>query len=481
MTDDQYLAWLKNGGRRIALVEVDTSTPHYLASVAYTTLPTDTPANRVYLPCVDSGVDFTARLALEGLPSLASGDIVIRNDDGRFDSWLDEIWVNRSIRVYIGDLTWPKADFRLVFSGVVAKLESSEKGTLNVVLRSKLERLNTPVTESTLGGSSTNKDRLLPITLGEVHNIEPLLTDDALHEYQFHAGASERVIEVRDNGVPVSKTDFLSTGKFRLTQSPAGTITASVQGSTSYVNTVAALVERLATSYGTPSERFTSGDIDSANFTAFAAAHTQKVGLHLRDRANVLECCQQLAASIGSQVTVSSTGLLRLHQIALPAVGTPTVIKTSDYEALSLEIRERTDVIAGVKLGYCKNWTVQTSLDTGIPSAHKDLFAQEWLTVSARDATVASNYRLYADAPQIDTLLLVESEAQAEATRRLNLWKVQRTVFGIRGYAQLLLLELGDPVTLYGDRFGLDAGRTGIVIGLKSDWMTGRVDVEILV
>lgn len=482
MTDAEYQAWLVRGGLRTALVEVDTDTPRYLSTVPYTTLPTDQPANRMYLPVVARGFAFNERLSLDGNPSISAGDIEIHNEDGALDSWLSDVWVNRAIRVYIGDVTWPRADFRLEFSGVVADLVSSSADRLNIVLRNKLERLNTPVSESTLGGVTSNKDRLLPVLLGECHNVEPLLIDPANHEYMVHNGPMERLIEVRDNGVPLSNlTATLGAGKFRLGNTPAGTITVSAQGRTPYSNTVAALVQMLATQYGTPTERLMAGDLDAASLAAFAAAHPQPVGLSLPDRANVLQCCQQLAASVGAQVVMSRQGLLRLVKVALPGIGSPAAIGPADYEARSLSIKQRTEVMAGVKLGYCRNWTAQTSLDTGIPPAHKDLFAQEWLTVTARDAATASAYRLHAEPAQTDTLLLRATDAQAEAARRLALWSVPHTVYGLRGYAQLLTLELGQSVTLTAERWGLEAGRQGIVIGLQRDWIAGRCEVEVLI
>ena len=172
---------------------------------------------------------------------------------------------------------------------------------------------------------------------------------------------------------------------------------------------------------------------------------------------------------------------MRLLKIDLPASGTPVYVTESDYEAGSLSISQRSEVIAGVRLGYCKNWTVQTTINSGIPSEHKDLYAQEYLTVTARDSTVASNYKLYADEPQVDTLLLKKTDAQAEANRRLALWKTQRTVYRFTGYAHLLTLELGQALNLTSPRFGLSSGKTGVVVGLQSDWISRRVVVEVLI
>ena len=483
MTDAEFLNWLAHGGRRVALVEVDTDTPRYLCNIAYTTLPSDTPANRAYLPCVESGVAFTERLSLDadGNPSISSGDIDVANDDGALDGWLNDVWVNRAVRVYIGDVTWPKGEFRLVFSGVCADLTTSGAGRLNISLRSKLERLNTPVTEALIGGTSANKDRITPLGFGECHNISPVLVDEGQQEFQASSVALERIIEARSNGAPLTIAPLLASGKFRMTTAIYGQITASVQFGSPYINHIAGIIQQLATSWGTPSERLTSADIDAANFAAFGAANPQPVGVYLADRSNVMQICQQLAASVGGQLVVSSTGLLRLIKVQLPGAGTPVALGPADWQAGSLTPKQRPEVIAGVKLGYARNWTVQTNLETGIPPAHAELYGQEWLTVTARNAAVATAYRLQGEPPQADTLLLREADAQTEANRRLALWSTARTVFALRGYAHLLTLELGQSVTLTAPRWGLAAGKAGQIVGLQRDWLAGRVDVEVLI
>lgn len=481
MTDAEFTEWLKYGGRAVTLVEVSTETPRYLSTVAYTTLPTDTPANLGYTPIVASGVSFTERLSLDGKASLSYGDIEIHNEDGSFDTWLDDVWVNRAITIAVGDITWPRGQFVTLFSGVVASFESRSPGRLNIVLRDKMERLNTPVTEAELGGTSENKDRIIPITLGEAHNVSPLLVDAANHIYQVNNGPCERIIEVRDNGVPITKTDNLSAGKFTLVASPAGTITASVQGVTPYVNTVAGCVKTLVKSYGTPSERFTDSDIDLTNFSSFDTANPQPVGVYLSDRSNVLSVAQQLSESVGGTLAMSREGKLRLIKLVFPVASHSVEIGESDYEAGSFQLKSRPEVLAGVRLNFCKNWTVQTTLDTGIPSEHKDLFAQEWLTTVVRDSGTATAYRLYAEPEEVPTMLLKRSDAEAEAQRRLNLWKTQRNVYSFRGFAHLLRLELGQQVLLKSKRFGLSEGKRGIVVGINSDWINKRADIEVII
>lgn len=483
MTEIEFTDWLKKGGRYTLLVEVDTTVPRYLSTVAYTTLPTDSPANRVYSPVVSGGVAFTETLPLDGSATLSVGDIELNNDDGLLDSWLDDVWVNKPIRIYIGDVSWVRADFRLIFTGIVDNINSRAANRLNISLRDKLQRLNTPVSETLLGGTTPNKDRLIPLCFGEVHNVEPLLVDPATLKYKVHGSAIERLIEVRDNGVPVSVNESLIDGTFTLVAQQAGTITCSVQGDkpTTYSNRIADTITRLVTGYGKVSDRLTTADIDTAQFAEFNAAHPQPVGVYLNDRANVIEVCQQLASSVGAQISMSREGLLRLLKITLPATGTPLVVTPSDYVAKSLEIKERVDVKAAIKVGYCKNYTTQTGLNTGLPASHKDLFMQEYLSVTAKNQSVADTYKLNTEPVQTDTLLLTESDATAEANRLLTLWQQPRTVYKFVGYSHLLTIPLGQALTLVSPRFGLSEGKTGIVVGIQSDWVSRRVTIEVLI
>jgi len=88
---------------------------------------------------------------------------------------------------------------------------------------------------------------------------------------------------------------------------------------------------------------------------------------------------------------------------------------------------------------------------------------------------------LNAEPVQIDTMLLTRADADAEAQRRLDLWKVPRTTYEFDGVPELLTLELGQAVTVYSPRFGMAAGVSGIIISLAPDWNTGRVKVGFLV
>lgn len=683
ISDAQFTAWLKDHTAiRCVLVEVSVKlaggsiVTRYLSNKVYVTAPTDTPANTAYSARITGGINYTRSMSLDGSATLSFGDIELNNKDGALDSWVDDYWANRSFSIYLGDSSWPRADFRQIFSGVTTGIDMRKRDTLNITISDVMQRLNNPVTEAKLGGTSSRADDVLPLCFGECHNITPVLTDGTINEYMVHNGPIENIIEVRDNGVPVSFTQFPATGKFRLAASPAGTITASVQGaklaanilyaesdfggwtnsgvsgimnvigaptqtaqslaivpstavtekystsgltasavpagtnvtvsayvaggasrfqlvrayaedgtsfaevkvntvtgavtssvssafttnggvllsakavrgpanwwrvwvtftsvntasklrvrfqsysdadaaswagdgsaasghvsgvqieqaaqptqylpsfssgSQTYKNSVAAIVKALVTQYGHATNRFTDGDLDLDAFAEFDSLHTQQVGIYLPSRQNVLEVVNKLTASVGARLVPDGTGKCSLVKLTLPQASAGTAVGSKDMVQNSLDIKQLVPVVASVKIGYAKNWTVQSSLTTGVVSEHLALYADEWLTVTRTDTAAADNYNLFTDPTMVETYLLSAAEAIEETNRRLNIFNVQRKIVRYRSYYHLIREKLGASQTITHPRFGLSAGKTGQIVSISVDLTSPYVNFEVLI
>lgn len=488
MTEAEFQAWAERPDSvRCLLIEVavrsgGSETTRYLSNVGYVTGAADTPANTVYDPCVVGGGSVTETLPLDGSASLSWGDIEIANPDGVKDTWLDDIWSGRAVKILCGDVRWPKSEFMTVFSGVVEDIAARSTDRLNLLLRDKSQRLNVSITEATIGGTGTNKGDLVPLCFGEVHNVTPVLIDPANLTYKVHDGAIEQVIEVRDNGFPVDFGYNLANGTFTLSASPVGTITASVQGSKAggvYRSKPGALIQHIATTYGT--QPLAPSDLDTTQLAAFDAAHTQTIGLYLDGRANLLETLQSIAASVGAQVSFTPAGLLQIQKIAIPAPGTATAVGASDMVFGSLSVSQSPKVQPSVRLAYCRNYTVQDGLQTGLPAEHLDMYGREWLVVQASDNTVADLWNLSTTPSEVQTLLQTRTEAETEAIRRLGIWGARRLVLGFETVGKFLRLSLGAPVTLSHTRFGLSTGKSGQVVGKTTDWLGHRVRFEVLI
>lgn len=477
ITDLEFDRWLRTSGvHRCVLAEVEGA-DIYLSSRPYVTAPDDaTVPNRAYRAILQGGAKFSEALNDGANARVSTGDIEIDNTGGHADDLLDVTWPGQRVALYMGDPSWSRADFRLILSGVVARIVPRTSRTLNLALRDVLERLNNPANDGTLG-IGPHADETMPLCLGECHNVTPRVEDNAGEQIRVHGRPIERIIEVRDRGVPVSASASLANARATVSASPDGLLTMSVQGDKSdgvYRNTVAPLVELLATSYGPASERLTSGEIDRANFDAFGFAHPQPVGLYSAERITVLSAIQRLASSVGAQVSASRLGQLCLLKADPPSPSATSglpVISPSDYLDGSLRLVSFRDLVEGVTIGFCQNWTPGQEIAEIVPAAHRDRYAQEWLTVTAGDASRAGD--------PINTLLLRRSDALAEANRRLTLGDGRTARLAFTGFAQLLLLELGQHITLVADRYGMQAGKACQVVSLQRDWFHATVDVEV--
>jgi hypothetical protein len=423
-------------------------------------------------------------MSLDGTPSISYGTIELANIGGEIDSWIDDVWSNRSIKIFIGDLMWKRQDFYQVFDGIVADVDTPSRDKVVMKISDKLQRLNTSMSDVTLGGTTVNSDKLRPLLFGECHNITPLLADAATEKYMVHDGPIERIIEVRDNGAPVNFTADIATGTFVLNQAAVGTITCSAQGfkPVTYSKNIFRLIPLIVKTYGQADQRLTDADIDLDIFNTLASgAMDDPVGIYLTEKANVLDVCNKLASSLGARLAFDRTGKLYCVKLDLQGIAGGTVVTKDDMQEWSLDISDRPEVVAAVKIGYCKNYTTQTALADGLPPNVSELYGQVWITTTKKDDNVATRYKLFTETSTQETQLIATDSAEREASRRLTLFKTQRKVLKYNGLGYLLLERLGNPQTLVHTRFGLAGGKSGQIISISKDWFNAKVDFEVLI
>lgn len=501
-----YQQWLEKPETvRILLVQIERTTG---TVTEYLSTHTVTVGGQAYDGIVKSTFEINESISTDYSASISYGSVDVVNGNGERDNWLTNayIWVNKPIRVYIGELPQPGAtasltnDFELIFDGIIADIDSKDRFTVSFKVRDKLEKLNTSVSETLLGNyfngvdnvstatyNNQNKNNLRPLCFGEVFNVAPLVTDPVNLEYMVHNAAVELIIEVRDNGVPVIfNTSGVRAGSFRLLRNPAGSITCSLQGSLQAVNTTTGAV---SDSY-TPTARNTilsilrsfgktlsASEIELSSFNGAYA--TEAVGVYLSDRANVLQVCQEIAKSCGCVLTVTRLGKVKLINLAIPSSATIT-IGDGDTILNSLKQNRRIDVIAGVKIGLAKNYSIQNNLLTSIPQQHKDIFASDFQESVSTDATVKTNYSITTE-PSLESSYLIDSaEADAVALKKLNLFKAGRVIYGMECTAKFMSVQLGDAVSLTSSRFGL-SNTLGLVTATKPNWLKGTIELEVLV
>jgi len=483
LTAEQFAAWLKSNDAAFCLLaDMGVKTDSGEETRYVSSLPFED-SGTVYLPVLDpSSVNYDVNFTNGRF--LTIGNISLFNLDGYLDGWLDDIWTNRAIDIFFGDSRWPKADFIQLLAGTIRDIDSQDNETIDLVFKDKLERLNMALSDAKLGGATNNKDRLIPWLFGEGHNIAPLFSDPTTLEHTINNGVIERIIEVRDNGQPVSTTDDLANGRFELNQQSFGKVTVDAQGDKNggvYRKTIADIIERIVTGFGLAANRFSAGDIDSANFSAFNTANQQPIGFYAESKENILNLINDIADSVGAKPIITPLGKLQLFQLTLPPPSIARTITTKDIEDDTLHIVSRTEVRGAVQIGYAINWQVQKNLETVIPEKHKETFEREYYTVVAENATTKADYRLDAEPTQRDTYLLKEADALAEANRELVFVEVPRVTYGFTGLSTLFDLEFGQGVILEHPRFGLDSGKEGVVVRIAPDFDSMTTEVEVII
>lgn len=484
MTEAEFSGWLlDDSAKRCVLVEAGVKvggveTTRYLSNKGYK-------GSVFYEPLIVGGMDFTEIIELSGDFSFNLGDIELNNMDGGVDSWAEDVWDNRPINIFVGDVRWPRNEFVQVFSGLCGGIDVRDRGTLNLKVVDKLQKLNTSTSEVKLGGTTPNADKLIPVCIGEPHNITPLLHDVSLSEYVFHIDETEQVTEVRDNGVPVLFTD-VGFGKFRLTQAAYGVITASVQGAVKaavggFVRDVPSAIRYIVQHLVPDANKLSDSEIDLDNFEQIRTALPYRIGVYLADKTNALALCNSLAQSIGCRLVTTAEGKIRLVEVTPVRVGLGTVVTTRDMRARSLRIEELHPVVAAIKLGYAKNFTVQQNVSAGIPSSHAELYNQEWLTVSRESSSVIADYKYPSDTTMRETFLVAEADAISQANKELTWKSVRRKTMMYEGYANLLTERVGDTQTLVHGRFGLSSGVSGQIIYKRTDWLAFKVEIGVLI
>jgi len=224
-----------------------------------------------------------------------------------------------------------------------------------------------------------------------------------------------------------------------------------------------------------------ASDLDLVNLNTFATNNTAPVGIVVTDRTNVLNVCQSILDSAAAQLFFNRKGLLQILQLGTPTSDPVITITDTDILFHSLQISARTEVVAATKIGYCKNYTVQTALAGNVPPMAITMFGDEWYTSSILDSTIQANYKLESTPVQQDTCLLAKTDADALALSINNYFKVPRTVYSFVAKASLFSLKLGQAVTLTHNRFGLVDGKSGQVISLSPNWVAGTINVEVIV
>lgn len=457
MTDAEYQRWLEldSSTRTVLVIAQHSAGTVYVSNRVYITEPGDSPANTSFDDVLQSAVDITSTID----KSATVGTLELVND-GSLDTWLGLSWRGWPLQILLGDQSWPLSDFRTVVDGINGGIDASASNKLSWTLLDRSDLLQKPLQSNFL----TDNETPVPLVLGKVFNIKPVLIDSATLTYQVNDGAVSS-ITVRDNGLTISVTANLSAGTFTLSANPAGTITADVVESH---GTCSSIVTWVAARMGV--------DLDASTLSVLPSA---PVGRYIDSSMDADALLNELLNGLGAYWRFNELGELQVGRIAVPA-SAGVVLTEDDVQLGGLSLSEVLQPIKQTTVKYKRNYQKQDAdaLAGAVSAANRVLYSTEYQQIVSAQSLPAVPL---AESQEITTLLYEKSDAEAEATRRNAYRAVRRERWRIQGFTAAALVKVGDPLTLFYPRFGFDDGRTGIVTDIGKHLTSSKIELEILI
>jgi hypothetical protein len=235
--------------------------------------------------------------------------------------------------------------------------------------------------------------------------------------------------------------------------------------------------------------------IDSASVTALDTANNAVCGLYVDQPTTVLEAAQAVLESIGGYLIATKDGTFKVGRFEAPS-GTvrKAITDVLDDGPARLDLVPTDDGNTGIPaykvvVNYAPNFTVQDAdaLAGSVSADDRQKWGAPWLKVTAEDSSVRTQHP-EARTIELDTFLVREADAAAEATRRLAFLKstlirlrlplpARQAVWDSDGATPL---DIGDRVTVELDRFGLSAATDFVVIGLEDDFEANLVTLDVV-
>ncbi|MEE7442666.1 hypothetical protein [Methylobacterium oryzae] len=471
----------------------------YLSDLGFTTTPTDSEPNRHYKALVDNPMEMDSSI-LSGMDfgagSISFGSIVIQNGDGELDALSDYQWSGRSITIKVGVQGLPYSQFKTVFSGAVADIETDDDEITLTVRDNRIRTdqfINVALYAGTGGleGGADLLGRPKPVCYGEVYNIEPVLVDAPNLVYQIHNGSIQDVPLVRDSGVPLTfggdVADItasvpgagqyltqLSGGYIKLGSTPSGRVTADAKGDNAggYVSTVGGLVKRVAKTL--PIRPFSSADIDDGAFARIDAAVPGSMGFYLTEQTSATEVIDGLLLPCLAYWNFTRTGALTGGAVSAPS--TPSASLTTDMIEENGLKRERTIPPAWrISVGYAPLGIIQgeDELAGGTSASDRAFLTAGYRYVTYQDNDIRSKYDQATDIT-FPTRLTNKADAQALLERLKLILMVKRAVFTAPLLGNLYRRDIGETINIQYPRYQLDAGVNLFVVGVGESANTGE-------
>lgn len=412
---------------------------------------------------------------------------------------------------------------------ITLALRNYRANLLRPLLTTKYAGTNTGAPLAGIEGTAEDiKGQPKPVVLGTVFNITPQLVNTSRYIYQVDrrgllTGYTISVYDKRSaltRGADyASQADmetnapaagqyrvWVSGGCFRVGTVPVGAITCDVSnpvtagGAITLLNVINGIIQHIG-----------AVSVGASQFLTY----NEECGIYLDREMTCMEACNAVLSGVnayllwGGDPTDAGSGGQGVPQVmqitppgSLPYAAALDALELneSNIERGSIQQVVPNDGANGlpvwrVNLNYKRNYTVMSAGElAGVAATDIAFCEREYRTVTVDDASVKTQW---ADAVElnINSLLVDATDAQNEATRILGCYKVRRQTIrlkvsgeAVRAHPQLTAsgatrviadFQVGCRVRITLDRFGWDAGKLFLVIGMDLNLDTDMYDLTL--
>lgn len=450
--------------------------------------PNDVPANQYYMPRLSSvgriersmfgAGDGVSAGTTGGASDVGFGNISVLNGTPYGETELIDHWKDLAFRaVKIKSLinhTQPYGQAAIRFTGTIEQLVSTNAlEHFDLIIHDRLQDFDKPLLVNTYDGTTNSgglgtadgdidlQDQIKQKVWGTVHNVGGVDVNHFDLVWQFSDGQVASII-VYDGGVALTNAGdvgslatlfataiplggyitCLSLGLARLGSPPIGAITADVvEGLTAADRTAAQIAVRMTAwlqeMYSDITVALSSGDV-----AALDVANPAQCGVLVTQTETALSAITRVLNSIGAWMLPrsNSASMFDLGRLDLPD---DDPVASYDFDDNLKGVPERIesgDDSKGVPcwkliVRYDQVATVQQASDlfglvTENDPVRVQYLGQEWRQASVEDEDVLEQWP-HAPTITVDTRLIAQADAQAEAARLFDLYGAARDIWRI--------------------------------------------------
>ena len=199
------------------------------------------------------------------------------------------------------------------------------------------------------------------------------------------------------------------------------------------------------------------------------------------DSATVLDVMSEVASSAGAWFGFDRADQLRMGALA---IGAP-VLTLTHHDLLGISRRPNDETgglpVWRVTSSHTLNRTVQTAFATGVSAANQAAYSRQWLQAEASNAAI-KNKHFAAREMATETAFSDPAGSANNAAAELGQYAPGREWLEVSARispALLTAVDIGKTITVQVPRFGYDSGKAFLIIGLRTDYRRGVVEMTL--